>query len=78
MYAARWTVPARTQYDELKAAADQAFDRRRGKGKSTDAEGLFKQVHGCIAKLLQPPASRLTNPQISLTDTSLERRRSGV
>lgn len=52
MYAARWTVPARAQYEGLKAAADRAYRNRRGKGKSTDAEGLFKQVHGCISKLL--------------------------
>lgn len=55
MYEARWTVPARTQYDQLKIAADQAFDHRRGKGKSSPPEGLFNQVHGCVAKLLNNP-----------------------
>lgn len=55
MYTPRWTVPARAQYDEPKDAADRAFKHRRGKGKSTDAEGLFKQVHGCVTKLLHNP-----------------------
>jgi len=52
-----WTNAAEAQYNTLKAAAEASRGARRNdrKAKATRAEGLFKQVHGCIQKLLSDP-----------------------
>ena len=52
-----WTKEAESRYNELKAAAEASLKARRtgNKTKAAKAEGLFKQVHGCIAKLLNDP-----------------------
>ena len=52
-----WTVPAEAQYDVLKAAAEASLSARKAnkKAKATRTEGLFKQVHECIQKLLNNP-----------------------
>ena len=52
-----WTESAAAQYGELKAAAAASVKARNAsrRAKPARAEGLFKQVHGCIAKLLENP-----------------------
>lgn len=52
-----WANVAEEQYNQLKAAAQASLKARMGnkKTKATKAEALFKQVHGCIQKLLTNP-----------------------
>ncbi|MGB7160053.1 MAG: hypothetical protein WBD40_18445 [Tepidisphaeraceae bacterium] len=50
-----WQTPAAETFNQLMAAAQTAFDARRGKGKSTRAEGLFKQVQKCFELLAANP-----------------------
>jgi hypothetical protein len=46
---------AREIFDDLMAQAQAAQDRRQGRGKSSKAEGLFKQVYKCIELLAANP-----------------------
>lgn len=57
MFTLAWTLEARAAYDELKAKAEAslAARRKKGKGKSSDAEGLFKQVHKTLTLLASNP-----------------------
>ena len=57
MFAAKWTPTARRQYDALRDAARSSYESRQksGKAKSTQQEGLFKQVHKAITLLLANP-----------------------
>jgi hypothetical protein len=57
MFEIRWTHEAQRAYEELrtKAAAGLEGRRRKGKKKSTPAEGLFKQVHKTIQLLAANP-----------------------
>jgi hypothetical protein len=52
-----WTGEATAQYNALRENARASVDSRRGdrKKKATKAEGLFKQVNGCVQKLLNDP-----------------------
>ncbi len=52
-----WTKEAEDQYNVLKRNAQASLKARQTdkKKKATKAEGLFKQVHGCIQKLLNDP-----------------------
>ncbi len=50
-----WQTPAQETFDELMAAAQAALAQRKGKGKSTKAEGLFKQVFKCVELLAANP-----------------------
>src|SRR5437870_5071879 len=50
-----WLEGAREAYQGLMAAARTAMEQRGGRGKSTKAEGLFKQVHKCIQQLAGNP-----------------------
>lgn len=52
-----WAASAEAQYSALKAAAEASLKARKAnkKAKATKAEGLFKQVHECIQKLLNNP-----------------------
>lgn len=52
-----WTREAVERYNKLKADAEASLEARKSgkKSKATEAEGLFKQIHGCIQKLLNDP-----------------------
>ena len=50
-----WQTPAAQTFNELMEDAKAAFDNRKGAGKSTKAEGLFKQVQKCIELLAHNP-----------------------
>lgn len=52
-----WTKEAEDRYNELKAEAEASLKARRTnkKTKATKTEGLFKQVHECLCKLLNNP-----------------------
>ena len=50
-----WQTGARQKFEELMADAHAAWKQRQGKGKSTKAEGLFKQVYKCIELLAANP-----------------------
>ncbi|HEY8750872.1 MAG TPA: hypothetical protein VIM11_23005 [Tepidisphaeraceae bacterium] len=52
-----WAPSAADQYGKLKADATASLEGRTAnrKVKAKPAEGLFKQVHECIAKLLNNP-----------------------
>lgn len=52
-----WTQEAESEYNRLREAAlASAESRQKNKRtKATKAEGLFKQVHDCIQKLLNNP-----------------------
>jgi hypothetical protein len=50
-----WHGPARSTFDELMAKAQRAFDHRKGHGKATNDEGLFKQVLKCVDLLAANP-----------------------
>lgn len=51
-----WTQQAKDRYDRLRAEAAASFKVRNAKKvKASKAEGLFKQVHGCVQKLLNDP-----------------------
>jgi hypothetical protein len=43
-----WQSPAQATFDNLMTNATAAIETRAGKGKSSKAEGLFKQVYKCI------------------------------
>jgi hypothetical protein len=50
-----WQTAARITFDELMAAAESANRHRAGKGKTTKAEGLFKQICKCVELLTENP-----------------------
>lgn len=50
-----WESGARLTFDELMREAQAALNQRQGKGKSSKAEGLFKQVYKCIELLAANP-----------------------
>jgi hypothetical protein len=52
-----WTRDAQEKYEELKKNAEESVKARKAdrKKKASKAQGLFKQVHGCIQKLLNNP-----------------------
>ena len=52
-----WTEVARQQYQELRDNAEASLKARKAdkNKKASKAEGLFKQVNGCIQKLLYDP-----------------------
>ena len=50
-----WQSPAAETFNQLLAAAQAAFTARHGRGKSTKAEGLFKQVQKCVELLSANP-----------------------
>jgi hypothetical protein len=50
-----WQTRARQTFGQLMADAEAALGHRNGKGKSTKAEGLFKQVFKCIELLAVNP-----------------------
>jgi hypothetical protein len=52
-----WTSSAAETYARLRADANASLQARKQRKatKATQAEGLFKQVHGCIAKLQGGP-----------------------
>src|SRR5436309_2320391 len=54
-FAVIWQSAARRIFDELWADAQASLEKRAGKGKSTKAEGLFKQVQKCIDLLAANP-----------------------
>ncbi len=57
MFEPVWRPTAEAEYRRLKGEAERSLrNRRGGRGKkATAAEGLFKQVHGCVQKLLDNP-----------------------
>jgi hypothetical protein len=57
MFTIKWSIPARKTYDDLKDAADASLQarKRKVKPKSSQAEGLFKQVHKTITQLVNNP-----------------------
>ncbi len=55
-FAPVWTRSALTEYNALKGQARASLQARKAdRRKASKAEGLFKQVHGCIQKLLNDP-----------------------
>lgn len=56
-YTLKWTPEGKANYEKLRADARASLDARTaGKTmKATKAEGLFKQVHACLQKLLNNP-----------------------
>jgi hypothetical protein len=52
-----WTTVAGEQYRMLQDAAEASLKSRKSNkaAKATKAEGLFKQVHGCLEKLAGNP-----------------------
>lgn len=50
-----WQTGARQTFDRLMAEAEIALTRRKGKGKTSRAEGLFKQVCKCVELLAANP-----------------------
>jgi len=52
-----WTQEASSEYDRLREAAEQAAETRRktGRKKSSEQEGLFKQVYKCVTHLMANP-----------------------
>lgn len=57
MFILRWTREADEKYDELRAKAEKslAVRKKKGKKKSSRAEGLFKQVHKTAEYLAANP-----------------------
>ncbi len=57
MFTLQWTPEAKANYDDLKAKAEAslASRRKKGKTKSSNVEGLFKQVHKTITLLASNP-----------------------
>jgi hypothetical protein len=53
----RWTDEANAEYVRLRAAAMASlqFRQKEKNSKASKAEGLFKQIHECIQKLLANP-----------------------
>lgn len=56
-YTLFWTLEGRINYDSIKAGAKASLDARKADKarKATRAEGLFKQVQGCLQKLSNNP-----------------------
>jgi hypothetical protein len=56
-FALVWAASAEDQYRKLKSDAEASLKARKAdkRKKASKAEGLFKQVHGCIQKLLENP-----------------------
>jgi hypothetical protein len=56
-YALKWTPEGKANYDAIKQDAKASLEARKKdiKQKATKAEGLFKQVQGCLQKLLNNP-----------------------
>ena len=54
---AKWTAQGKSDYDALKAGAEprQAAGEVRSQSKSSNAEGLFKQVNNALRFLLDNP-----------------------
>jgi len=50
-----WQTGARQTFDRMMIDAEAALKRRQGKGKSSKAAGLFKQVYKCIELLAANP-----------------------
>ncbi len=52
-----WSVEALETYNRLKKNAEAALQHRKksGQRKSSNAEGLFKQVYKCVTLLLDNP-----------------------
>ena len=59
-YKLNWTTEGKANHDAIKADAKSSLDARKKdkKKKATKAEGLFKQVQGCLQKLLNNPRNR--------------------
>ena len=57
MFTAKWTEEVQRQYEKLKHEAETSLQSRakKGKTKSSKAEGLFKQIHKCVSLLSQNP-----------------------
>lgn len=57
MFEIKWTEVAQETYEQLKqdAEAKLAARKRKGKGKSSAAEGLFRQVKKTIEQLANDP-----------------------
>ena len=57
MFRLEWSDEATKEYERLRAAAEQARARRAkaGRKKTSQQEGLFKQVHKTIELLLANP-----------------------
>ena len=57
MFTLKWTAAAQAEYEELKrkAQARLAARGKKGKNKSSQIEGLFKQVHKTLALLGSNP-----------------------
>jgi hypothetical protein len=57
MFTLQWTSAAAAEYEELrrKAQASLASRGKKGKAKSSQAEGLFKQVHKTLLLLGNNP-----------------------
>ena len=57
MFSLRWTVEAEQFYRAIRTKAEKSLDARtrKGKNKSTKAEGLFKQVHKTLQFLQSNP-----------------------
>ncbi len=57
MFEVKWTEEADQQYRKLRKEADASFSSRqkKGKKKTSKAEGLFKQIHKTLKLLTQNP-----------------------
>jgi mRNA-degrading endonuclease RelE of RelBE toxin-antitoxin system len=57
MFQIKWTEVADKQYKKLRENAEESFRSRpkKGKTKTSKAEGLFKQIHKTIKLLAQNP-----------------------
>ena len=57
MFTLNWTPAAKAHYDSLKANAETSLASRKtkAKAKSSQAEGLFKQVHKTLQYLAANP-----------------------
>lgn len=57
MFEVKWTEEADQQYERLKKDAEASVSSRqkRGKKKTSRAEGLFKQIHKTLKLLTQNP-----------------------
>lgn len=55
-YILKWTSEGKANYDAIKNDAKASLAaRKKDRKKATKAEGLFKQVQGCLKKLLNNP-----------------------
>lgn len=57
MFRARWTARAKREYEYLRQQAERRYEARQKTGKkgSSKQEGLFKQVHKAIERLVTNP-----------------------